>query len=459
MLKEQRGSSLGVRSAARALAFLLARSVERPNEPVVLSALEGARVCGFEPRTWWHVKRRLLQLGHLVASTGGGPPSGRPGGRGHKGAYFVAPTTLAHFTAFLADEKTLKTPGETLKPHGKTLNARPETLKTSSQGRGLSHHCLRLLKKKETSDVSSSEHDDERPTASSLWALARVEPNARVKLRLLRLLETVLLSEVLERVMGSRTVETARETENVPSQTVKADTPSHVRERRWPRAGTQLWSPVSTEERAVFVQVREILAWANQAFGARFDLERSSKDALLYPFERVRGAVANVLLKKARGYRFGNPGAVLWDGITLEGYKLEEFSVGPFTEVLERIGKKPLTPLGLPGTAVKPLPSSHASDELERRRGLLLQTVYEKLPDDARKSLDERALVLARNELGGAGSSLRLGLLRLEKRNELLLAEHGDANGQRRSGDESQIPRFASDRNETEPIDHVSRRT
>ena len=67
------------RSEARALALLLARTLRRPDEPVVVSARDGGEECGFEPRTWWHVKRRLLERGHLLATTGGGPPSGRPG--------------------------------------------------------------------------------------------------------------------------------------------------------------------------------------------------------------------------------------------------------------------------------------------------------------------------------------------------------------------------------------------
>jgi hypothetical protein len=449
-LKEQRVSSLGARSAARVLALLLSRSFERPSDPVVLSALEGARACGFEPRTWWHVKRRLLELGHLVASAGGGPPSGRPGGRGHKAAYFVAPATLGTFSAFLAREKTLKAPEE-------TLNLVRETVKVSSEERELSHHRpLRLLEKKETSDVLSREHDEERPTPEAIWALARSEPSVRIKLRLLRLLETVLLSAVLERAMASssltatpeNTPERKKETENASGQTVKEGVPREPREQRRRRAESPVWSPVSTEEKAVFTHAREILSWANQAFGARFDLERSTKDTLLYPFEYVRGAVANVLLKKARGYRFTNPGAVLWDSITLEGYKLDEFSVGPFADVLERVERRP-KPLPSPTRVpTEPATSSQNGFELERKRGLLLQAIYEKLPDDARTGLDERALALARRELGESSSSLRLGLLRLDKRNELLLAEHGDAMGPGKTGDESQILGFASGRNE-----------
>jgi hypothetical protein len=444
-LQEQRVSSLAVRSAARALALLLARSVERPGEPVVLSALEGARGCRFEPRTWWHVKRRLLELGHLVASAGGGPPSGRPGGRGHKAAYFVAPATLGGFSVFLAQEKTEKAPEETLKASG-------QTLKASQEEKKLSHHrLLRLLDKKETSDVLSFEHDDTRPSPEAIWALVRSERAVRVKLRLLRLLESVLLTEALEKAMASRPLENGKETGNAPSQTVKDVTPRDSRERRWPRAEKPLWLPVSPEEQVVCTHAREILSWSNEAFGARFDLERSAKDTLLYPFERVRGAVANVLLKKARNYRFGNPGAVLWDGITLEGYKLEEFSVGPFSEVLERVGKKapPAVNSRLPERSTS---SRQAPFEPERQRQLLLQAIYEKLPGDVRVGLDERALVLARRELGEASSSLRLGLLRLDKRNELLVAEHGGAVGYGNPGGDPQISGFASDRNETEPI-------
>ena len=95
LLLEQGLSSLALGSSARALALLLERS--SGTDPVVLSGVEAAALCGFEPRTWWLARRRLLALGHLVASAGGGPPSGRPGGRGHKAAYCVAPATLERF--------------------------------------------------------------------------------------------------------------------------------------------------------------------------------------------------------------------------------------------------------------------------------------------------------------------------------------------------------------------------
>src|SRR5262249_47322461 len=150
---------------------------------------------------------------------------------------------------------------------------------------------------------------------------------------------------------------------------------------RIPRSPTPLWSSEGEEERAVLEKVREVLAWANRDFHASFDLERSTKDTLLYPFERVRAAVANVLLKRARGHRLANPGAVLWDGITLLGYKLDEFSVGPLDEVLSRLrgGPSSSTPAPPPPARLPPAPPRDS----ERRRRLLLQAIYEKLPEDA----------------------------------------------------------------------------
>jgi hypothetical protein len=322
-----------------------------------------------------------------------------------------------------------------------------------------SQHRLRLLENKRTSDVSSLEEDEETPTAATIWAAVRSEPNARVKLKLLRILETVLLAEVLERAMASRAPDAGVLPASVKTsaQTVNEGASRGAKERRCPRAEKPLWSPASSEEQAVFARIQEILTCANQSFGAKFDVERSSKDALLYPFERVRGAVANVLLKRARGYRFTNPGAVLWDGMTLEGYKLEEFSAGPFSEVIERIERNP-PPTASPSrrTPEQRHASRPISHEVERDRGLYLQSVYEKLPNDTRKAIDDRAFALAREELGGAGSTLRLGLLRLDKRNELLLAEYAEAEGWEERGPNPKIRGSRQAETKTEPIERES---
>jgi hypothetical protein len=438
LLAEQKVPSLARRGASRALALLLARSARGP---VVLSAEEGARLCGFEPRTWWLVKRRLLELGHLVASTGGGPPSGRPGGRGHKGAYFVAPETLARFRAASTAE-----PRQTVMGLEETLNAPPETLNAPSEERNLSHHrperttpSLRLLEKKRTSDVSSFEGDEsERPTVEAVWAWIRRECSTRLKLGLLRLLETLLVTEA-----SSKTVMAPQETVMAPQETVMPEK-GLARDRR-PRSPTPLWSGEKGEEAQVLSQVRSILTWANREHRASFPVEKSAQDTLLYPFERVRAAVANVLLKRARGYRFENAGAVLWDGITLEGYKLDEFSVASFEEVLARLGRTSApSERKAPFPPPQPRPAEARLEfEPERRRRELLQALYERLPTAERADLDRRAEVLAREELGET-STLRLGLRRLDKRNELLAARGdaeaiADANVSKTAPQESQI--------------------
>jgi hypothetical protein len=152
------------------------------------------------------------------------------------------------------------------------------------------------------------------------------------------------------------------------------DSPQTVKEgprERRPRSGTPLWQPTGGEEEAVLSHARSILEWSNRDFGARFDVDRSLKDMLRYPFEHVRGAVSNVLLKKSRGYGFKNPGAVLWEGITLEGYKLDEFSVARFSEVLARIPSQASTRSVMPAF---PSPPARPTFDDERRRRLLLQT-------------------------------------------------------------------------------------
>ncbi len=427
LLARQGVNALARRAASRALALLLERSCARPGEPVFVSAEEGAKACGFEPRTWWHVKRRLLEKGHLLASAGGQPPSGKPGGRGHKAGYFVAPGTL---TLFLE---------ETEKARPETLKAPPQTLKGQEEERKLSHHRshrgpLRLFEKKDTSDVLSLEDEEdlgEKPSAEAIWRQVRRERSLRVKLRLLRLLETVLLGEVLERVMPSSRGE--EKTVNAPGETLKTGPAGQAPLRR-KRAPSPLWSKEGEEEKLVFLKAREILEWANQEHKASFPVARSLEDMLLYPFENVRAAVANVVLKRARGYRFQNPGAVLWDAITLEGYKLDEFSVGPFEEVLARAqAPAPAKPAPVPPRSSEVLQRF----EPERRRRELLQALYEKLPEEKRRELDLRALSLAQEELGARSSPLRLSLRRLDKRNELLERE-------------SQISRMGSGRDERE---------
>jgi hypothetical protein len=456
LLREEKVSPLALGTTSRALALLLERSLERPGEPVVLSAQEGARLCGFEPRTWWLVKRRLLSLGHLVASAGGGPPSGRPGGRGHKAAYFIAPATLARF------EQTPNALPETLNDGSQTVNAFREEEKPSH------HRVLRIFKKEKTSDVLSLETTNERPTVEAIWAHVRREESVRVKLRLLRLLESLLLAEALERTLNARP-STVSASVNAPvSASVNAPvsdgvnepppTPSSVKERR-PRAATPLWQPRAAEEESVLAHARSILEWSNKDFHAHFEVERSLRDMLRYPFEQVRGAVSNVLLKMSRGYQFKkNPGAVLWEGITLEGYKLEEFSAARFSEVLTRLSGTQCAHLrGAPPPP--PAPPRFAFSE-ERKRRALLQSIYEKLPEEARQDLDRRAQALAEQELGEKGSPERLALRSLDHRNALLEdgsrgtsppASPHDAMGARSAPEESQNPAFGPARDETEP--------
>jgi hypothetical protein len=479
LMREQSVPRLARRTTSCALALLLEQNLKRPGEPVVLSAQEGARACSFEPRTWWLVKRRLLSLGHLVASTGGGPPSGRPGGRGHKAAYFVAPATLARFKqACTGLGQTLNARGKTLNDFEETGNAPTQTVKalseepSASRERGNpSHHRSLRGSEERTSNVLSFEEyettgDDvnreratERPTVEAIWAQAKRERSLRIKLRLLRLLESLLLAEALEKLLpGQRSPTTLSETVNgAPKEPPPGTTPPQIQKGRRSRSSTPLWTVETKEEEAVFSHARSILEWANRDFGARFDLERSSKDMLRYPFESVRGAVSNVLLKKSRGYRFQNPGAVLWDGISLEGYKLDEFSVARFDEVLARLPAEPKTTL--PPKTARPSSPPPPSFESERKRRLLLQEIYERLPKDVREEVDKRAQALAEEDLGKAGSQERLALRRLDHRNILLEARLSDATDGRSGSEESQISILASERDESEPIAETNSRT
>jgi hypothetical protein len=183
--------------------------------------------------------------------------------------------------------------------------------------------------------------------------------------------------------------------------------------------------------------VRSILDGANREFGAHFDVERSARDTLRYRYEDVRAAVANVLLKRTRGYRFENPGAVLWDGITLEGYRLEEFSVARFEEVLRlcepSVDKPPPVPIpGGGGGAVKAQPATtHGTFAAERRRREGMNAVYESLAPEVRRRLDDRARALAEGELRarraeGTGEldPVLVGLRTTDQRNNLLESEH-----------------------------------
>jgi hypothetical protein len=233
------------------------------------------------------------------------------------------------------------------------------------------------------------------------------------------------------------------------------------------RSPSPLWRGEAGEEAQVLLEVKKILEWANREHGASFPIAKSARDTLLYPFERVRGAVANVLLKRARGYRFENPGAVLWDGITFEGYKLEEFSVASFAEVLARI--RATRPKDETREPPKTPPPQALEFEEERKRRSTLQVLHDSLPESERQELDRRAEILAREELGEASSPRRLALRKLDKRNELLsaltfspptlISSRGDANVSETAPRESQIPHFASERDEPEPIALQTTRT
>src|SRR5581483_2263952 len=101
-------------------------------------------------------------------------------------------------------------------------------------------------------------------------------------------------------------------------------------------------------------------------------------------------------------------------------------------------------------------PPSPPGFEAERRRRELLHELYRRLPESERTALDQRAEALAREELGPVDAPLRLRLLAVDKRNELLGARP-DAPSAAISGArepetnhrESQIPDSGSVRDET----------
>ena len=182
-----------------------------------------------------------------------------------------------------------------------------------------------------------------------------------------------------------------------------------------------------------------ILERANREFSATFDVERSRRDTLLYPYEVVRSAVANVLLKEARGYRFENPGAVLWDGITLPRYRLEEFAVANLEEVRKRCeGTWPVPPVvsSIPPvvsvrTSAPPDPELVRPGESEKRRAQALRELHASLPEPVRVEIDRRAReqVLASSSPGRiAGPDDPVLALRVHRvREEILEREYGGA--------------------------------
>jgi hypothetical protein len=484
LLLGQGVSRASVSTAARALAFLLERSSSEPG-PIFISGEEGAAFCDFEPRTWWLVRRKLLALGHLVASAGGQTPSGRPGGRGRKAGYVVAPPTLEAFqTAALRAAEVQLTPSvmvctETL---NETLNAGcGETVMP-----GRSHHRSSLgdLTQERTSDVlrvlkgrrldengrdghgatpdhreprENTERNTEnvRTSSTEVRRLLETEQHARVRVALVRLLERALLLELFERtedkderriilgVLGSKrgAYESLRGSLvptplPVPGESrsgtcmstgrgmneMKNEIKKGVRRARAP---TPLWSPDDgPEAKATFERVRETLLWANSSFKGTFDVERSSRDTQKYPYEVVRAALSNVLLKKARGYPFESPGAVLWEGITLEDYRLDEFSVASLDEVLRRCDEiAPRAPPAPPPLTKKPLPI-----DAERHRLEALQKIYEGLGECERVEIDRRAKARAQDGYAPRGSTIDESIFALRVlscRHELLAAEYG----------------------------------
>lgn len=284
------------------------------------------------------------------------------------------------------------------------------------------------------------------------------EDSPRARVALARLLETALLLEQLltladpgERLallaaLGrrgraralARASRAAREASPsggaLPEASAGAPSPGPTasphegdRERR-PRAPRPLWSGESdgAEARAVLEQVRSVLEWSNREFGATFPVDRSVRDVQRYPYATVRAAVSNVLLKKARGYSFSNPGAVLWDGITLKSYRYDEFSVARLEEVLrlcaEREAARPPEPAPPPPVEPRPRAPSFAA---ERRRREVLRAAYDALSEGERAGLDREAEALARGELEGRSvTDERLALRVADIRNELLERAH-----------------------------------
>lgn len=207
-------------------------------------------------------------------------------------------------------------------------------------------------------------------------------------------------------------------------------------DRRRARAPHPLWSfDDEPEKREVGSEVAAILERANRDFGATFDVERSRRDTLLYPYEVVRGAVANVLLKEARGYRFTNPGAVLWDAITLPSYRLEEFAVANLEEVRERCrgawadrpaaASPPVPPPSPPGETRD---ADRGEGERERKRAEALRALFASLPEAEQQEIDRRAREVAAAGFLGRGSPFDEQVLALRvhrAREEILAREHG----------------------------------
>jgi hypothetical protein len=100
--------------------------------------------------------------------------------------------------------------------------------------------------------------------------------------------------------------------------------------------------------------------------------------------------------------------------------------------------------------------------ESERRRRLVLQALYESLPASRRGEIDRRAEAMAREELGPSASDLRVRLLKVDKKNDLLAALPEaivDAGESQTGPRDPQIPHFASARDEPEPNQLQATRT
>jgi hypothetical protein len=455
LLLSQGVSPTAAGSAARALALLLERSSvgslsSTGNDPVVISGLEAARLCGFDPRTWWLARKRLLELGHLVASAGGGPPQGRSGGRGHKAAYSVAPETRERFREVQSGNSDGSSVMASVMTPPETVNAsvmRSDHRLSPSFSKRNTSDVLKILEGRtvptptpsapSTAARDHAEINCERAVSErELLELFKTEPSARVRAAIMRVLAKVITRDRGSRGHDALQSETMKARPELQTETVNArqtqqpaSSSASTTRRKRPRSAEPLWAAEDSEARLVAEKVRAILTWANQDFGASFDIDRSSRDTFRYPFLVVRAAVANVLLKRARGYRFENPGAVLWEAITLEGYKLDEFSVARFDEVLARCGEaRPMEEVRAPPAPPPPSPPSPqkenaATFERERKRREELQALYESLPEETRHELDARALALAQKSSASAGSSISstiLSLRTLSRRNELL---------------------------------------
>lgn len=414
-LLRARGIATSPRSPlARVFADLLERVARGPAR---VSSIDSQQVTGLRRSAWFNARKALVSLGLVTVQELHGT---------REGATYDVPPPVRDLSTTCPEGRpppvrhlSVTRPRPVHDPSATCPSPVRRTSSSSSKGTTVEDEDDEERERDEV--LASSVSSSLEKSSSSSRSSGSSEETARelaVECRRLVIMNRALL-ERIDRVFAAEPVRAAPRATSVEVSDEDA------------------WDPTdSPESRDVFRHVQEIVGWAVEAFGANGDPIAIARWSQRHPYERVRRAVADVLLKRRDGFAFRNPLAILTRAITDPAYKAAEGAAANLREVLEQIEAGDTEtvepPLEKPEPQVlrvlerivdrdlKPANVSEPRPVVERvvrpprPTKADLQARWRVLPEDRRSEIRARARSRA-EEFVGAGEPLRDEIVQLRE--------------------------------------------